>query len=241
MEPQNSPPQKGSAFRAGFFTAVPVISAAAPMALLFGALAGQKGISALEVMLMSAMVFAGGAQFVAVELWQQPVSWVAMGLTAFLVNLRHLMMGLSLAPKMHAFSAPQRYFALFFLADEIWALSERRAMQQPAGFTPVYFIGLVLPFYFGWVLFTTLGAIFGAAIKDPAAYGLDFIFSAIFIALIAGFWRGSSSAIILFASSLAAIAVKFSAPGAWYIMAGALAGVITAALIAKPEHKAGAE
>jgi predicted branched-subunit amino acid permease len=48
--------------------AAPAI-AAIPIGLLFGAVAAGKGLSALEVALMSALVFAGGAQFAGIEIW----------------------------------------------------------------------------------------------------------------------------------------------------------------------------
>lgn len=50
----------------------PAAVAAAPIGLLFGAVAASKGLSPFEVFLMSIMVFAGGAQFAAIELWASP-------------------------------------------------------------------------------------------------------------------------------------------------------------------------
>ena len=68
-----------SEFRAGLVAIVPATLAVIPFALIFGAAAAQKGLSPLELGLMSALVFAGGSQFVAVDLWSDPAPWLALG------------------------------------------------------------------------------------------------------------------------------------------------------------------
>src|SRR3954453_14994728 len=64
----DSPPS----FRAGLVDVAPVLVGLVPFALVLGALAAAKGMSPLAVMLMSGIVFAGGSQFAAVELWRDP-------------------------------------------------------------------------------------------------------------------------------------------------------------------------
>ena len=81
---------------------------------------------------MSAMVFAGGAQFAAIEQWMQPAPIVALAFGTLLINARHILMGASLTPKTASFSAGQRFLGFFAMADENWALSERRAAATRA-------------------------------------------------------------------------------------------------------------
>jgi predicted branched-subunit amino acid permease len=70
----------------------------------------------------------------------------------------------------------------------------------------------------------------GAFLGDPAVIGLDFAFPAVFIVLVMGFWKGPSTGMVLIASALASILVHFLVPGAWYIGAGAAAGLAAALL-----------
>src|SRR3954471_15241326 len=86
-------------FRAGLRDIAPVAVAALPIGLLFGAVAAAKGLSALEVGLMSAFVFAGGAQFAAIEAWAHPAPIAALAFATLLINARHVLMGASLGPK----------------------------------------------------------------------------------------------------------------------------------------------
>lgn len=215
--------------RAGVVAILPVTVAVVPFALLLGALAAEKGLSPLEVALMSGLVFAGGSQFVALDLWTTPAAWVTLGAAALLVNLRHILMGASIAPKMAGFPPLGRTLALLLLADEIWALAERRAAT--ARLTPAYYAGLAGVLYVNWVVFTTAGAVVGTRLGDPAAYGFDFAFTAIFIGLLAGFRQTRGFLPTIAAAGLAAVAARAVLPGPVSIAVGAAAGVLVAALL----------
>jgi 4-azaleucine resistance transporter AzlC len=213
-------------FWAGLKTIAPLIVAAMPIGLVFGAVAASKGLSPLEATLMSAMVFAGGSQFVAMDIWTHPASWTALGFAALLVNIRHVLMGASLGRKLQAFSPLQKYLGVLVMADENWAMSEARARRTVL--TPAYYAGLAVLFYCNWVAASLVGALLGAFLGDPAAIGLDFAFPAVFIVLVMGFWKGPATGMVLIASAAASILAHHFVPGAWYIAAGAAAGLAAA-------------
>lgn len=218
----------GDGFMAGAKAILPLIVAVAPIGLVFGAVSAGKGLSPLEATLMSALVFAGGSQFVAMDIWTHPASWVGLGFAALLVNMRHVLLSASIGSgKMDSFSGPQKYAAMLILSDEIWAMAEMRARETRL--TPLWFAGMALPFYAAWVVATLIGALAGALLGDPALIGLDFAFPAVFIVLIMNFWQGRRTGAVLMASAIAAIVVKSMVGGAWYIAAGALAGLAVAA------------
>jgi len=213
-------------FVAGLKTIAPIIIAAMPIGLVFGAVAAAKGLSPLEATLMSAMVFAGGSQFVAMDIWTHPASWTALGFAALLVNIRHVLMGASIGGKMGSFSPWRKYLSMLVMADENWAMAEARARK--ATLTPAFFAGLSVLFYLNWIACTLAGALLGAFLGDPAVIGLDFAFPAVFIVLVMGFWKGAATGMVLIASALASILVHYLVPGAWYIAAGAAAGLVAA-------------
>ncbi|PWR18007.1 AzlC family ABC transporter permease [Zavarzinia compransoris] len=221
-------PTPWTEFRDGLTTVFPAIAAAVPFALLIGALAVDKGLSALESGLMSALVFAGASQFVALDSWSAPAPWLALGLTALVVNLRHGLMSLSLVRHLGLFPRWLRPLALLLMVDESWAFAEARAARHPL--TPAFYAGLTVVFYLSWVAATLAGAALGSLLRDPKALGLDFTFIAIFIVLILGFRARPGFAAIVPASAGTAALVDALYPGPWSIMAGALAGVLLAML-----------
>jgi 4-azaleucine resistance transporter AzlC len=213
-------------FFSGARMMMPLTIAVAPIGLIFGVSAAAKGLSVAEAGLMSALVFAGGSQFVALDLWTRPAAWAALGLAAFVVNIRHVLLGMSIGRKMEAFPKWLRYLSVLFLADEIWAMAEKRAWN--ATLTPAWYAGLAIPFYLTWVAGGFLGSALGTHIGNPAALGLDFAFAAVFIVLLVGFWKGRETGVILLASAAASVSVHAVIPGAWYIAAGAAAGIAAA-------------
>lgn len=223
-------------FTAGVKSMSPLVLAALPIGFVFGTVATGNGLSPLETVLMSALVFAGGSQFVAMDLWTHPASWSALGFAALLVNLRHILMSASLERSLGAFKLWQKFQTLLVMADENWAMAEARARH--ARLTPAYYLGLALPFYSGWVLASLGGALFGALLGDVAVYGLDFAFPAVFIVLLMGFWKGSETGLVLLASAIASLTVHSIVPGAWYIAAGAAAGLAVAFLSGRGQEVA---
>src|SRR3546814_9212062 len=103
---------------------------------------------------------------------------------------------------------------------EIWAFALRRGAERPL--TPAYYFGLSLPLYLGWIATTTLGAIFGGVLQDPARYGLDFAFTAVFLTLLVSLWKGKRTFYPWAAAALAAVAGHALLPGVWYIALGGL-------------------
>ena len=220
--------------RDGVRDVAPAMVAAIPIGLLFGALAVSKGLSAPEVMLMSALVFAGGAQFAAIEMWSHPAPILALAFSTLLINIRHVLMGASLAPKAGAFSPGQRWLGFAVMADEDWAFCERRAASRPLTFA--YFGGMGAVFWLNWVTWSTLGALLGPLLGDPKRFGADFAFTALFIGLVAGFGRTRPN-LGAIATSAATAALVYRLVGApWHVATGALAGIAAAYVMAGPRR-----
>lgn len=231
MDMNRKPDDSRAEMRAGAGDIWPVMVAAFPIGLLFGALCTGKGLSVAEASLMSLLVFAGGAQFAAVELWTWPVPVAALVFSTVLINARHILMGASLGPKLARFTPWKRLAAFHFLTDESWALAERRAMLHRV--TPAYWFPMALLLPVAWVGGTVFGAWLGSFMGDPRRIGADFAFTALFIGLVAGFWNGRVTAVTVAASGAASALAYVAAGPPWHVAAGAVAG-IAAAYIAAP-------
>ena len=87
-------------FRAGLRAGVPYALAGAVVALSFGVLARDAGFSAVGAIVMSAIVFAGSAQFAAISIVAAGGGLGAAIGAAALMNSRFLPMGIALAPSL---------------------------------------------------------------------------------------------------------------------------------------------
>ena len=223
-------------FRSGALAIAPLAVAVVPFGLILGAEAVRHGLAPAEAMLMSATVFAGGAQFLAVGLWERPAPWATLALAALLVNLRHTLMSASLVRKMGAFGPWRRAAAAFVLTDEAWATCERHALRQPL--TPAYYASVALTLYIVWNVSTAFGTAAGALFPHPERFGLDFAFPAAFIGMVMGFSKSWRAAPIIGASAAAAVVTHHLIGGAWHVIAGGCAGVAVAFAVppkAQPE------
>lgn len=211
----------------------PVAIAAIPIGLLFGAVAVSKGLSLLEVTLMSTLVFSGGAQFAAIESWAYPVPLAALAFGTLLISARHVLMGASLSPKLEA-TRWQKLVGFFFLTDEAWALAELRAQQRPV--TALYWFTMAAILPVAWIGSSVVGAAVGALLGGPARFGADFAFTALFIGLIAGFARSRAALITVATSAVVAALVHVLIGSPWHVACGALAGIAAAYFAASPQE-----
>ncbi|MBZ9742279.1 MULTISPECIES: AzlC family ABC transporter permease [unclassified Mesorhizobium] len=227
----------GSEFRRGVASCVPVLLGTIPYALVLGAQATQKGLSAVELPMMTGLNFAGGSEFAAIQLWTSPPHILLIVTITLLVNSRHLLMGAALAPFLRELPRRKVFTALFFMCDESWALGLADAKQRAAAgvkpaFSRRYYMGAALAMYLAWVAFTTLGALLGPMLGDVEIYGFDMAFPAVFLVLMRGMWKGAAAARPWLVSLVVAALVYLFVPGAWYVAAGAVSGLLAAWLMA---------
>lgn len=206
----------------------PAMVAAAPIGLLYGTLAADKGLSVAEVLLSSGLIFAGGAQLAAIQIWTVPVPIGALLVSTLLINARYVLMSASLAPKVAHLPLLGRIVGFHVLADENWAMSERRAAGGPI--SAAYFFGMGAVFWVNWMVFSALGAVTGPMLGDPRRFGADFAFTAMFIVLTASFARSRTSVLVIAVSAATAALAHVVVGPPWHVLAGAFAGIATAAL-----------
>lgn len=204
-----------------------------PAALVLGAQATAKGMAPLAVPLMTGLNFAGGSEFAAIGLWTSPPHLLLIAGVTLLVNSRHLVMAATLAPWLQHLPRRQVLPALFVMVDESWAMAladakARAGGSSTSGFSMRYFLGVSAGLYASWLAFTTLGALLGPVLGDIERWGLDMAFPAVFLVLLRGMWKGAAEALPWLVSLIIAAGVYLTVPGAWYVPAGAVTGIVAA-------------
>lgn len=219
-------------FFAGARACIPVVISVAAYGLVWGVLARGTGLSTLEVLLMSGLVFAGSAQFVALDLWTATPASLPIGplvLAALVVNLRYLLLTATLRPLFRPEQQGWGAAMMGIVSDETWAVTVAE-MARGRGSIAFLLGGGVLA-YVCWLATTLIGHTLGSAIDDPTRYGLDFAFTATFLALLLGMWKGRGDIVPWLVAALAAIVSARLVEGSWYILIGGIVGSLAGALM----------
>ena len=218
-------------FFAGARACIPVAISVAAYGVVWGVLAKQAGLSLLEVMLMSGLVFAGSAQFVALDLWTATPSTLPIGpiiLATLIVNLRYLLLTATMRPLVRPGTEKRSAAAMWLLSDENWAMTVGQ-MAKGRG-SIAFLVGGGTTVWCAWMAATILGRLLGSAIDDPTKFGLDFAFTATFLALLLGMWKGKADLLPWLVAALVAVVSARFIPGSWYILTGGIAGSLAGAI-----------
>ena len=214
-----------TAFGRGFWILAPLWLGVVPFGVAYAVTARAAGLSLLETQALSALVFAGSAQFSAVGLFAVGAAGAEIVLTTLLLNVRHVLYGLSLGREIEL-TRRERPVAAFFLTDE--------AFGVVAGATERSFrflLGAELSLFMMWNLATLAGFLLGAAIPDPARLGVDLIFPLAFLALLVPLVRTRVELAVAVASAVLAFGLARVLPGGLPILLTGIAGSLLGAFL----------
>ncbi len=215
---------RSTIFSEGLSAGWPICLGYLPIGTAFGVLAQKAGFTPFEIGLMSIMVFAGSAQFIAISMLAVGASAPAVIATTFVVNLRHVLMSSALA--VHLRTAHRGLLALYAygVTDESfavnmprfnsgsWSLSRALVVNHAANLT--------------WFVSTVAGGIGGRFIPE-GALGIDYALIAMFICLLIYQIRHLIHLLTAVLSGLTAIGLALMIPGnAHIVIASILAATI---------------
>ncbi len=197
--------------------------------LVFGVLARQAGLSYWETVTMSAAVFAGSAQFAAAGMIKEGAGADSIVLATLLLNMRHLLMGFSLAPHLGRIKPWKVALLAHFLNDESYALTISRVGNREN--KAAYFLGAGLATFLGWLPGSALAAGLGEIVGDPGRYGLDFAFLGVFTSLLVLQLQNKVTLLVFVVTALVVLALAFFVPGNWCIVLGALTAAFVGVVV----------
>jgi 4-azaleucine resistance transporter AzlC len=194
------------------------------LAATFGVAARQAGLSITLASLMSAAVFAGGAQFAALALLGPPPALLPILLGTLAINARHILLGAALAPWLLQLPRWQRLSAVLVLSDANWAQAMRAYSggERDAG----VLVGAGVTMWIAWVLGTLTGAVASTAIPDVTRFGLDALLVGFFAATLTGGWRGKGDAPAAVGAAVVTLAMMALGARDWSILIGAIGGAV---------------
>lgn len=210
----------------GAIAILPLAFGAAIYGLAFGILAAQSGFPWWGVALMSSAVHAGSSQIVAVEQLSDGSTILGAALAGAALNLRYIGIIASLAEVLQHLPLHLRLIAIHITGDENWALTMAQRAKYP-NIGAAFLLGSGSIMIAVWTGSTAIGAMLGASLPDLEKFGVGFAFTAAFIAMARGMWRGRKNAMPwLGCFAVACLFVVYGLPKAYAIIAGAVVGII---------------
>ncbi|HZO59484.1 MAG TPA: AzlC family ABC transporter permease [Solirubrobacterales bacterium] len=209
----------GPGARAG----LPLGAAGLLLGVSFGVVA-EPVMGHVAPVVMSAVVFAGAAQFAATAVLADGGSAAAAIVAGILLNLRFVPMGISIAPSLRGRAAARAVVGQG-LVDASWAIAHRGGGRYDVP----YMLGATLMQYPAWVAGTAIGVLAGDVIGNPDDLGLDAVFPAFFLALLVNELRdGISVGAALIGAALALVLIPVAPPGVPVLAAcaGAALGLV---------------
>jgi 4-azaleucine resistance transporter AzlC len=201
-----------------------------PFGLAYAVLARSAGLSLVETQALSLLVFAGSAQVSAVGLFARSAGGVGIVFTTFLLNVRHVLYGLSLGRDV-PLTRRERLAAAFFLTDEAYGVSVARGAR-----TFPFVLGAELSLYLTWNLATLAGALLGGVIPDPEKLGVDFVFPLAFLALLVPLLQRRLDVLVAVVAGGLAWLLSRSLPGGLPILIAGVAGSLLGAVLTRHEE-----
>jgi 4-azaleucine resistance transporter AzlC len=234
-------PQVLRGIRAG----VPVAVGYVPMAMAFGVLAAQTGLSFAQASAMSLFVYAGASQYAALGLIAGGASALAIILATLVLNFRHFLMSMALSRRLPRHGTRRAAWAVplglgFGITDETFVIA-----SLEGSLTPPFFLGLMLTAYVAWVAGTAIGAGFSSLIPPLIARGMGVALYAMFVAmLVPGVrraWINGLVALLGGAVSWGTLVMVPALPAGWRVVIAILVASGVGAAIGRDDGQEEAE
>lgn len=218
-------------FLEGFADVRAALIASSVWGLVTGVAMVKSGLSESMATLMTVLVFAGSAQLTSLPLIAsgEPVWLIFMA--AMVVNIRFVIFGAALQPYFRHLPWKQRLALGYVSSDITFVVFMGRHGETQGGVTPGqlwYYLGLVIPGWLSWNLFSLLGVYLGAFV--PASWSLDFAAILALMAIIIPLVRTRPMLMCLLVAGFIAwvgqlLPLRMGLVGA--VIGGVLAGVFT--------------
>ncbi|BCR03775.1 branched-chain amino acid ABC transporter permease [Desulfuromonas versatilis] len=226
--PEKTNHSKGQKLREGLCAAWPICLGYFPIGLALGVLGQKAGLGPLQIGLMSVLVFAGSAQFIAVAMIAAGSSFGAIVTTTFVVNFRHFLMSSAMA--VYLARVHRGFLSLFAygITDESFAVNMTRFRQGDWDRWRALVVNHAANLT--WVFATVTGALVGAFIP-PGAFGIDYALVAMFLCLLVFQLQGRIYILTALIAGVFSVTWYLWVPGDSYVVVASVAAATVGYLL----------
>jgi 4-azaleucine resistance transporter AzlC len=223
-------------FRQGLQGGVSIALGYFPVAITFGLLARTTGLTFMETVLMSLLVYAGAAQYISLSLLAMGTGVFEIVLTTFIVNIRHFLMSASLSEKLEEDHLFKKAVYAFGVTDETFTvISVKEGKVKTA-----YAFGVMVISYASWSVSTGLGFFIGEILPAFLQASMAVALYAMFVGLLVPSMKKSVKVVFLAATAAALNSVFLfttSLSEGWAIMISTFVSAVIVEWIASIKKK----
>ncbi|WP_240647748.1 AzlC family ABC transporter permease [Paenibacillus nanensis] len=176
-------PLQELSFRRGVIDCIPTLLGYLSIGFACGVVGKTAGLSVIEIALLSLFLYAGSAQFIVAGMIAAGSPAIPIIVTILFVNLRHLLMSAAMVPFFRQYSLWKNVGLGAQLTDETFGVAIGK-LQENQKHADRWMLGLNMTAHANWIAANVAGAIMGAWIMDPQAFGLDYALPAMFVGLL---------------------------------------------------------
>ena len=222
-------PSAADEFWQGVRDELPLMFGVIPFGLVFGVIGIESGLTSVQTILLSSILFGGASQVVFAQLWVGGVPALILGSSVCVINIRHVLYSASVASYLQHLSLGWRLLLGYLLTDEAYAVSIRRFTNGHSGkFQHFHLLGSGSLLWASWQTSTIAGVVVGETI--PESWSLAFAIPLTFIAIIAPIMRTRAEIAAAVSAGTLAIIGQSLPWNSWLIIA-ALGGIAAGWLV----------
>ena len=220
---------KFSEFKNGCLQEIPLQLGVFPFGIAYGILGIEVGLTNIQTFLLSIIIFAGVSQIVFAQLFSTfTPSFIIVG-TIGIVNLRHILYGVSLSSYLKKLSLKWRVILSYLITDEAFAISYKRfSEEKKTKYMHFHLLGSGITLWTSWQISTLIGIFIGPSI--PNSLNLEYVIPLSFIAVVVVSINTKIKLIVFIMSALLSILLR-DLPWNLWIITSALISIIIGVLI----------
>lgn len=205
----------------------PLVLPGIPFGLVLGVAISEAMVNQWIAWSSSWIIFAGSAQFIAVELLDDGAGWLVIAVTVWVVNARHIMYSAAMVSEYVGAPKWWRYVTSYVLVDQAFAMTSGQDRTHSLSYRMSYLLGGGMAAWVLWQIWVTIGILAGDVIPD--GWSLDFAIPILFLTLMILAITNFPGAVAAAVGGVTAVlGVDF--PNGTGLLAGALLGVVAGGL-----------
>ncbi|MGM0942189.1 MAG: AzlC family ABC transporter permease [Bacillota bacterium] len=222
----------------GLACGFPIMVGYLPIAITYGVLAKQSGMSVSELTLMSVMVFAGASQFMGANMIAVGTGTIEIIIATFVLNFRHFVMSLSFMNRLRGIDLKWKLPLSMGLTDETFAVASLHTKEAKMEKGAWFYTVIILAAYLSWVIGSFIGGMLGEIIPDKLSQSMGIALYAMFIGLLIPSVKKELKVggIAIIAMLIHALCVQVGMSTGWAIVLGTILGGMSGIVLLRGEE-----